>query len=186
MTIHYCYRTTNKLTGEFYIGKRTTRQFDNWYDDPYLGSGTRLNRAIKKHGKDNFHKVILCYAETREENAANEVLFIGDQWKLSECYNLKAGGEGGAVPGHSVSTETRQKLSKKKMGQNNPNYGGKSMSEKTKRKLSDFNRGKTLTEEHKRKIGEACKGRPKSEEHRRKLSESLKGKKRVEKLEDLK
>ena len=156
MTIHYCYKTTNTITGDFYIGKRTTKRYSNWYADPYLGSGLHLNRAIKKHGKENFHKVILCYAETKKENAANEKLFLGDLWERDFCYNLKAGGEGGskkgrtrskeakkkmseAMKGKKHTAETKNKLSEAKKGKNNPMYG-KKQSEHTIRKRSEANK----------------------------------------------
>ena len=151
-SIHYCYRTTNKLTGEFYIGKRTTRKHKNWFEDCYLGSGTRLNRAIEKYGEQNFYKVILCIAETKEENAENEKFFLADQWKLKECHNLKPGGEGGSAKGkdnpnygRKLSEETKRKISKAMSGENNPFYGrkgkdnpfyGKKHSEEARKKMS--------------------------------------------------
>ena len=50
-----------------------------------------------------------------------------------------------------------------------------SLSEETKRKMSEAKKGKHLSEETKRKISEVHKGKPKSEEWKRKQSESRKG-----------
>ena len=163
MTIHYCYRTTNSTTGDFYIGKRSTKLYSDWYADPYLGSGLRLNHAIKKHGKENFSKVILCYAETKDENAENEKMFLGDLWQRDDCYNLKAGGEGGSGP---CSEEAKRKMSEAKKG--------KKLSEETKKKMSETKKGKKRSEEIKRKISKAHKGKKHSKEHIKKMSEALK------------
>jgi len=126
--IHYIYKTTNLINGKFYIGKRSTSLYDNWYDDPYIGSGKLLKAAIKKYGKQSFIKNIFCYADNRKDNANNEVLFVADQWKLKECYNLRPGGEGGSVKGvltYTHTEEAKQKISKTKTGKHH--------SEKTKR-----------------------------------------------------
>lgn len=51
MNIVYC--TTNLINGKKYIGSH------NGKNPNYLGSGTNFNKAIKKHGKENFIKQIL-------------------------------------------------------------------------------------------------------------------------------
>lgn len=52
---------------------------------------------------------------------------------------------------------------------------GKTVADKTRRKLSETLKGHTVSEETRRKISEANKGRARSDETRRKISESLKG-----------
>lgn len=37
------------MNGKVYVGKHQTKDLD----DTYLGSGKYLNRAIKKHGREN-------------------------------------------------------------------------------------------------------------------------------------
>lgn len=59
---YYIYITTNKINGKKYIGQHKGKP-----DDNYLGSGINLIKAIKKYGKENFFKEILCFCETREE-----------------------------------------------------------------------------------------------------------------------
>lgn len=73
---------------------------------------------------------------------------------------------------------------------------GKTLSEETKRKLSEVNKGKILSEDHKKKISEANKGekngmfgktpwnngKHRSEETKRKISESLKGRRLSEEI----
>ena len=50
------YKTVNLVNGKYYIGVHKT---DNPYDD-YIGSGKLIKRAIKKYGKDSFHKEIIA------------------------------------------------------------------------------------------------------------------------------
>lgn len=52
---------------------------------------------------------------------------------------------------------------------------GKTVTDETRRKLSETLKGHTVSEETRRKMSEAKKGRARSDETRRKISESLKG-----------
>jgi group I intron endonuclease len=85
------YETINKINGKRYIGK------DKHNDPSYLGSGTLLNKAIKKYGKDNFIKTILEYCNSEEHMAECERHWI----KLTNAqtsklyYNIGEGGIGG-------------------------------------------------------------------------------------------
>ena len=91
---NYVYITTNKINGKFYIGKHST---DN-LNDNYLGSGIMLNKAIKKYGKENFKKRILCFCES-EEQAFEVEKFLVTEYIVSreDCYNLHIGGDGGKM-----------------------------------------------------------------------------------------
>ena len=83
------YKITNKLNGKFYIGKHQTTNLD----DGYMGSGTYLRNAIKKHGEHNFTKELLgIYSTVDEMNQAEKDLVILDE---SISYNLCPGGQGG-------------------------------------------------------------------------------------------
>lgn len=105
--------------------------------------------------------------------------------------------------GNKHSDETKQKMSEKKKGKNNPNYGkdpwnkglktnikpweGKKRSGETKKKISKRLKGRRLTEEHKRNIIENnCKywlGKERSEETKNKLSKSARERRIKEILE---
>ena len=56
------YKTINKINGKFYYGIYETLD----YDDSYLGSGKGIIRAIEKHGKDNFIRIILYASNSLE------------------------------------------------------------------------------------------------------------------------
>ena len=68
---YYIYLTTNTINGKQYIGQHKGRP-----DDNYFGSGTTILKAIKKYGKENFTKEILCFCETREEADKKEREYI--------------------------------------------------------------------------------------------------------------
>lgn len=89
---HFIYKTTNLLNGKFYIGMHST----NNIKDGYLGSGTRLRRAIRKYGINNFKLEILEWCKTRDELSEREKEIITENHINDDnCYNLKYGGLGG-------------------------------------------------------------------------------------------
>ena len=85
------YKTTNLKTGEFYIGCHKTR----FADDEYLGSGVRIRKAIREHGKENFKKEVLFSSALRTPAHDKEKELIRQALASPLCYNVRAGGEGG-------------------------------------------------------------------------------------------
>tara|TARA_B110000211_G_C13957775_1_gene499121 strand:- start:34 stop:711 length:678 start_codon:yes stop_codon:yes gene_type:complete len=84
------YKTVNKITGKFYVGKQSS---DRRY---YLGSGKLLQKAIAKHGKHNFTKIILEDKLTAKQASIREQYWIARTGALtSQGYNMNAGGIGG-------------------------------------------------------------------------------------------
>lgn len=91
---HFIYKTTNLLSGRYYIGMHST---DN-LEDGYLGSGRRLKYSINKYGKDNFKREILEFCENREELKQREFKIIDlNELSKKECINLVVGGQGGFI-----------------------------------------------------------------------------------------
>jgi len=89
---HFIYKTTNLLSGKYYIGMHST---DN-LEDGYMGSGKRLRYSINKYGKENHIREILEYCDNREELAKRESEIVNlNEIAKEECINLKVGGEGG-------------------------------------------------------------------------------------------
>jgi len=97
-------------------------------------------------------------------------------------YNMRGGG--GAL--HSLSDETKQKLSHLNTGKKMSRESRRKMSEakrgvslparsaEHRRKLSEANRTRKWTDDARQKLSEAHKGKTLSEEHRAKMSESAK------------
>lgn len=82
------YKITNKINGNFYIGKHKTKDLN----DKYMGSGKLIKAVIKKHGIENFEKEILETFNTEEEmnEAEKHYVVLGEG-----SYNLCPGGQGG-------------------------------------------------------------------------------------------
>ncbi len=104
LKIHYLYKVTNVITGNFYIGMHSTSNIN----DGYLGSGLRLIRSVSKYGAENFTKEILEYCDSREILAKREFDVI-DESVVNHplCMNLRRGGQGGF-------TSDQQKINNKK------------------------------------------------------------------------
>ena len=82
------YKITNKINNKFYVGMHKTTNLD----DGYMGSGKLIQRAIKKHGVENFMKEILHIFDNEVDmrNKEKELVVLSE-----ESYNLCDGGKGG-------------------------------------------------------------------------------------------
>ena len=86
------YKITNNINNKIYIGSHKTKN----KDDGYMGSGKYLNRAIDKHGIENFTKEILFVFDNPKEMYDKEAEIVDDDFLAEEnTYNLKRGGFGG-------------------------------------------------------------------------------------------
>jgi hypothetical protein len=156
--VYVVYRVTNRITGEFYVGKHSTSDVH----DSYLGSGKRIKQAVLDFGRENFDKEILHVFDNRDEANAKEKELVVLQ---PEAYNLCLGGHG------SFSYINSSGM---------PKFKGRTHSDKTKQIISEKGKGNTrrlgqkLSAETKQLIGanskEKLTGKPKSDEHKRNLS----------------
>ena len=65
---HFIYKTINVVTGKYYYGMHST----NNLEDGYLGSGRKLRYSINKYGKENHHREILEFLNSRKELSDRE------------------------------------------------------------------------------------------------------------------
>ena len=108
----FIYITTNNINGKRYIGQCKYQQNRDW--QTYLGSGTILKKAIKKYGKENFSREIICNAFSREELSELELHFIleYDAVNRTDFYNMAEGGY--ATRGFLGKTHTEEYKEKMK------------------------------------------------------------------------
>lgn len=91
---HYIYKTTCLITGRYYIGMHSTSNLE----DDYIGSGQRLWKSIKKHGRENHVKEILEFLPNRSSLKNREKELVNESLLLDpNCMNLMIGGEGGKI-----------------------------------------------------------------------------------------
>lgn len=136
-TLFFLYKTTNIINGKFYIGVHQTTNIN----DGYLGSGLNLRRAIKKYGRDNFHKEILEFFDSPEEMFQKEREIVNEDFiSLKNNYNLKIGGIGNSI------------------GRNNTFYGRRH-SENSKKRMSESKKGIPMSEATKHKIKKTRKSK---------------------------
>lgn len=88
---HFVYKTTNLVTGMYYIGRHSTENLN----DGYIGSGKRLKNAIKHYGKNSFVREILFFCQTKDELFQKEKEIVDSLIVEDEnSYNLLEGGSG--------------------------------------------------------------------------------------------
>jgi group I intron endonuclease len=173
---HFIYKTTNLINNRYYIGLHST----NDLDDGYLGSGTYIRRAIKKHGKKNFKREILEFCKSRKDVILREkelvtLLEVGDY----ECMNMIQGGQSAEIITHTE--ETRRKISNALKGRKvtwadkiSKSNTGKTRSKEVRKKYSDIAKNRTFSEETRKRMSESNRGYQ-SQESKQKISKSNKG-----------
>lgn len=143
-------------SGKSYIGQTTNEVYRRrmWFGKGrYTGGRSKIDRARKKYGPENFiYKVLLRNQYSSIEAATLdlnkwETYYIGHYDTYKNGYNSTLGG--GGSRGYTQSVEALQKISKSLKGKKKPNGFGS-------------------------KVSSSLKGIAKSIEHRRKLSESKK------------
>lgn len=151
----FIYKTTNLINNKIYIGQKVYKK-NNDIQSPvpsYLGSGIKLKSAIKKYGKKNFKREILCWCLNQKSLDDFEKFFIKYYNSMDENigYNLCEGGQtdipkemlhrfGKENPnyGHKWTKEMKERLSniaksRNIKGDRNPNFGNKWTDEQKKR-----------------------------------------------------
>lgn len=93
----YIYKTTNLIDNKIYIGQHKANNLPLKIN--YYGSGTYLQRAIKKYGKKNFKVEIINICDSIEELDNMEIIFIKYYTNLlgkDRLYNIQTGGRQGS------------------------------------------------------------------------------------------
>lgn len=174
----YIYLRTNKINGKKYVGQVTTKRFkarqNKWNNLNLPYAGNVINNARKKYGIESFCFEILKECEDEELDYWEKYFIKELNTKKPYGYNMTDGG--GGMSGFTVSEETRKKISE--------SHKGRKFSEEHKRHISESKKGIKHTPEQNKKHSESMKceknpfwGRQHTEETKRKISEAKKGKK---------
>ena len=163
---HFIYKTTNILSGKYYIGMHST----NDLEDGYLGSGNRLRLAIRKHGKENFKREILEFCETRDELIKRETEIVNlDEIAKKECMNLVIGGNG-FTSEYAIICVIKSNKKQQFLRENDSKWVERYSEKKSEALKKAYNEGRRKI------ITPDWNGRVHSEETKLKMSEVKKGK----------
>ena len=132
---HIIYKTTNLLSGKYYIGMHSTDDLN----DGYLGSGKRLKYSVNKYGKENHKREIIEFCDSREELISREEEIVNlNEIAKEECINLRVGGDSNGNYGYYMSEEHKLKIGLANSGENNGMYGKRfEMKEKHRKNISN-------------------------------------------------
>jgi hypothetical protein len=133
---YYVYAHINITTNEvFYIGKGFGDRCNS-----LLGRSKYWHRIVNKYGYD---VIIIQESLSNEEALEKEIYWIkriNRKINGGSLINMTDGGDGGdTISNHPKRNEIILKISKANSGINNPNYGGKFISDSFNKKQSDSN-----------------------------------------------
>ncbi len=159
------YLRTNLVNGKQYVGQATDfkRREYQWKNNSTPYAGDYINKAREKYGIENWSVEVLKECEAIDELNYWEKYYIEKlNTKRPYGYNLNDGGKG--QTGFKHSEESKDKMSKSKMGKRK----GIHCTEEVKKKISEATKG------IRRSLG--MTGHKHSNESKKKMAESKKGK----------
>lgn len=166
-------------SGKYYIGQTVDELHRRYiFLSKHTYGGIKIDNARKKYGPENFEYSVLMKVEG-DDQEVKQTLDVLEMWfiriydSFKNGYNSTEGG--GGMVGYKHTEEWKNNHSEKLTGHYSWSRGT-TLSEETKRKMSESRIGHKTSEETRRKISEKLKGKIYSEETKRKMSESRKGK----------
>jgi hypothetical protein len=136
--IGFVYITTNLLTGQKYIGKRQMT-WGMYSINNYFGSNKELKKDIKDYGLNNFQRIILEYANTKEELAELEKKYLLEHNAVKDpkYYNKHFPQANDWCTKSPLTPEHKMKISKKLKGKKRPNVKRKLFTNKLTSELQN-------------------------------------------------
>jgi hypothetical protein len=138
----YIYKITRTDgSGKYYIGRHST---DN-LDDGYFGSGTRISRSVKKHGKEGHIKEILEFLPSYEALKLREKELVNEELLVDRlCMNIVPGGEGGGGWSKENQSKNGKKgnAAKKILRETSPEWVKKVAKKQSEAQKESYNQGR--------------------------------------------
>lgn len=167
----YIYKITNLINGKVYIGQSICIE-ERWKNEKKGQVNGHLKNAFNKYGLNNFRfevlrNVPLQTGITKTLLDVYEMYFIRQYQSSNQKYGYNK--TNGGTTNYSLSDETRKLLSEKRTGKGNAQYG--------KCGILSPNFGRKRSLETRQKQSRAAKGKKKTPEHCANLSKVRIGKK---------
>ena len=109
--MYIVYKTTNKVTGQYYIGSHKITKDD----DDYLGSGVEIINQLNTYSRQFFNREILADNLSSDDAIAIEHELVKRARKDPLCINKSSGGQNfehiNSIPGLNNSANNYQKAS---------------------------------------------------------------------------
>lgn len=168
--MHIC--PNNKV----YIGITSQKPNERWINGKGYQNNIHFYRAIQKYGWDNIKHEIIAENLTAEQAQKLEIELIEkyQSFNPDKGYNKSIGGQFGMY-GVKHSEETKQKIGNSVKGEKHYLFG-KHLSKETRRKMSISRTGHTVSENTRKKISERHKGKKMPIEAITKMANSKRGK----------
>ena len=155
-------------SGKIYIGQtinpkeRYRKHISEAYNTKHLGYNTRLSKAIRKYGIEQFKYEIIVTLDIEDSQVLSEKLDWFEQFYIKKYnsyengYNLTKGG--GGCRGYKMSEENVNLLKDRYKDSELAKYAHK--------------KGDVVSQETRTKISNTLKGKPKSIEHKTRVAQS--------------
>ena len=176
------YLLTDTTNGKQYVGQTTKTLGERL--TRHRSGDLLVDRALNDHGWENVKVEILEECETYDELNRLEQEWIDVlETKSPNGYNLTDGGLGG--PGHKLSKEAKQRISRKNKGRKRSESARKKMSVAAtehmknpdlRRRLSEANKGKKFSKERSKQLSKAKQGSKHNDTTKEKIGVSNTGK----------
>jgi hypothetical protein len=136
---HYIYKTTNLISGKYYIGMHSTHNLD----DGYMGSGRRLRYSINKYGEENHKVEILEFVDSRAELIKREEEIVNlNEIAKQECMNLRVGGTGGFSSEQQRENAKKSNAKQKILRETDPEWVERYKENRTKGQKKVYDEGR--------------------------------------------
>jgi hypothetical protein len=136
-----------------------------------VSEASRKTMSNSHIGRVPWNKGLTKETDIRLEKAGR------NQSKIRQENKEKYSGENSPFFGKHHSEETKQKISKKNVG--NKNALGRIVSQESRIAMSNAQKGKKLTEEHRKNIGNGQRGKKRTEDAKRNMSIAAKNRERI-------
>lgn len=130
MKTYEIYMIANKSNEKNYIGYTSigiSRRLHKHYLNSQKGIDTKLYRAIRKYGINNFYIKIIDTADSHTSAKKLEILYIEKYKSYEKGYNSTIGGDGGDIVGQLSGEKYniwKNKIIKNSTGEKNPRFSG--------------------------------------------------------------